>query len=76
MKYGEPDEVRREPQTGPDNPWEAWKYTRGKPLKFVFLDKTRLGHYSLIYSDDVTERNPEDWQHELSATAVQEINSF
>ncbi|HUK20934.1 MAG TPA: GWxTD domain-containing protein [Gemmatimonadales bacterium] len=76
VKYGEPDEVRREPQTGPDNPWEAWKYTRTKPLKFVFLDKTRLGHYSLIYSDDVTERNPGDWQQELSSTAVQEIMAF
>ena len=76
VKYGEPDEVRREPQTGPDNPWEAWKYTHTKPLKFVFLDKTRLGHYSLIYTDDVTERNPIDWQRELSATAVQEIMAF
>ena len=76
VKYGEPDEVRREPQTGPDNPWEAWKYTRTKPVKFVFLDKTRLGHYALIYSDDVTERNPQDWQRDLSAPAVQEIMAF
>jgi GWxTD domain-containing protein len=76
IKYGEPDDIRREPQTGPDNPWEAWKYTRPKPLKFAFLDKTRLGHYSLIYSDDLTERNPGDWQQELSTTAVTEIQSF
>jgi GWxTD domain-containing protein len=76
IRYGEPDDVRREPQSGPDRPWEAWKYTRKRSLKFVFLDLTRMGHYSLIYSDDRLERHPEDWTRLLSADALREITTF
>jgi GWxTD domain-containing protein len=76
IRYGEPDDVRREPQSGPDRPWEAWKYTRERGLKFVFLDLTRLGHYSLIYSNDRLERSPGDWSRLLSSDAVLEISSF
>jgi GWxTD domain-containing protein len=76
IRYGPPDEVRREPLSGPDRPWEAWKYTRERSLKFVFLDLTRLGNYSLIYSNDKLERNPGDWTQLLSPEAIQEISSF
>jgi len=68
--------VRREPQNGPDRPWEAWKYTRGRSLKFVFLDFTRLGNYSLIYSNDKLERTPGDWEGLLSQDAINEILTF
>jgi len=76
IRYGEPDDLRREPQTGADRPWEAWKYTKNRALKFVFLDFTRLGNYSLIYSNDRLERNPGDWQQLLSPDAVSEIATF
>ena len=76
IRYGEPDDVRREPQSGPDRPWEAWKYSRERNLKFVFLDYTRLGNYSLIYSDDRLERTPQDWSRMLSPDALREISSF
>ena len=76
VRYGEPDDVRREPQSGPDRPWEAWKYTKERNLKFAFLDFTRLGNYSLIYSNDKLERSPEDWTHLLSSDAINEIASF
>jgi hypothetical protein len=42
----------------------------------VFLDRTRLGNYSLIFSDDRSERNPQDWQQLLSTDAVTEISNF
>ena len=76
IRHGDPDEVRREPQSGPDLPWEAWKYTGREELKFVFMDRTRLGNYSLIYSDDRLERNPIDWMRLLSPEAVREITTF
>ena len=76
IRYGDPDDVRREPQTGADRPWEAWKYTKSRELKFVFLDLTRLGNYSLIYSNDRQERNPGDWEQLLSQDAVREIANF
>jgi len=76
IRYGDPDDVRRDPQTGADRPWEAWKYTKSRELKFVFLDLTRLGNYSLIYSNDRQERNPGDWEQLLSQDAVREIANF
>jgi len=42
----------------------------------VFLDLTRLGNYSLIYSNDRQERNPEDWERLLSQDALREIANF
>jgi GWxTD domain-containing protein len=76
IRYGEADDARREPQGGDDLPWEAWKYTRNRALKFVFVDMTRLGHYALVYSNDRLERSPEDWTQILSAEAITEITSF
>ena len=76
IRYGEPDETLKRPSSGPDRPWEAWKYTKDRQLKFVFLDLTRLGNYSLIYTNDRLERNPPDWTKLLSAEAVNDIASF
>ena len=76
IRYGEPNEIMKRPSSGPDRPWEAWKYTRDRQLKFVFLDLTRLGHYSLIYTNDRLERNPSAWTKLLSAEAVNDIASF
>jgi GWxTD domain-containing protein len=74
--HGEPDDVLRRPQSGPDRPWEAWKYTKDRITKFVFLDLTRLGNYSLIFTDDKQERSPFDWTTLLSSEAILEIQRF
>ncbi len=76
IRYGEPNEIMKRPSSGPDRPWEAWKYTKDRQLKFVFLDLTRLGNYALIYTNDRLERNPPDWTKLLSAEAVNDIASF
>ena len=75
IRHGEPDDILRMPQTGPDRPWEAWKYKEHN-TKFVFLDLTRLGNYSLIYSSDREERSPADWSTLLSSEAIAEILRF
>jgi len=74
--HGEPDEMLRRPSTGPSNPWEAWKYTRPRPLKYVFHDQTRLGNYVLIYTDDRNERSHPNWELLLGPDAVEEIARF
>lgn len=76
MVYGEPDEFLRRPSSGPRGPWEAWKYSRGRPLKYVFLDQTRLGNYVLVYTDDRRERTYPDWESIMGPEAVQEIQRF
>ncbi|MFN2571092.1 MAG: GWxTD domain-containing protein [Gemmatimonadales bacterium] len=74
--HGEPDEILRRPQSGPSNPWEAWRYTRPRPLKYVFYDQTRLGNYVLIFTDDRKEKNYPNWERLVGADAVQEIARF
>jgi GWxTD domain-containing protein len=74
--HGEPDEILRRPQSGPSNPWEAWRYTRPRPQKYVFYDQTQLGNYVLIFTDDRKEKNYPNWERLVGADAVQEIARF
>src|SRR2546425_12743048 len=41
IKYGPPQEMMQRPQAGNTLPYEVWKYTRNRALKYVFLDQTR-----------------------------------
>jgi GWxTD domain-containing protein len=73
---GEPDDIMRRPSNGPSNPWEAWKYTRPRPLKYVFYDQTRLGNYQLIYTDDRKEKSMPGWERMVGQDAVDDIARF
>ena len=74
--HGEPDDVLREPSNGTSYPWEYWKYTKGKLLYFLFLDRTRLGAYQLIYTTDRRERSFPDWQTYLTQDALQKVLNY
>jgi GWxTD domain-containing protein len=76
VKYGEPDEMLRRPQSGSTNPYEAWKYTRGRLRKFVFYDETGLGNYALIWSNETTEPGRANWRDLLGAEGVQDVERF
>jgi GWxTD domain-containing protein len=73
IKYGAPDEVlERHMQTGV-SPYEIWKYTRSRSLKYVFMDLTRFGNYKLIYTDDRREPSRPDWQELLGADGLKDL---
>jgi len=73
IKYGAPDEVlERRVQTGA-SPYEIWKYTRTRSLKYVFMDLTRFGNYTLIFTNDVRERSRPDWQELLGPDGLQDL---
>ncbi len=74
--HGEPDDLMRRPSTGSAPPWEVWKYSTDRPLKYVFMDETRLGHYALIYSDDRQERSYPNWESIIGQEAAEEIERF
>lgn len=76
LKRGEPEEVLRRPQAGNTMPYEVWKYTRPRLLKYVFLDETGLGNYALIYTDDRFETGRPDWERLLDREAVEDILRF
>ena len=73
IKYGAPDEVlERRVQTGA-SPYEIWKYTRNRSLKYVFMDLTRFGNYTLIFTNDVRERSRPDWQEMLGPDGLADL---
>jgi GWxTD domain-containing protein len=75
IRYGEPDEVLRRPQSV-TVPYEVWKYTTGRPRKFVFVDETGLGHYVLVYTDERREPSRLDWDKLLGPEAVLDVQRF
>jgi GWxTD domain-containing protein len=76
IKYGVPDEVLSRPQAGNTRPFEVWKYTRNRALKYVFLDQTLFGNYALIWTDDRREPSRPNWQEMLGPEAVIEVERF
>jgi GWxTD domain-containing protein len=76
IKYGPPDEVLSRPQTTNSRPYEVWKYTRGRTLKYVFLDQTLFGNYVLIWTDDRREPSRPNWQELLGPEAVAAVERF
>jgi GWxTD domain-containing protein len=76
IKYGPPQEVLQRPQAGNTLPYEVWKYTRNRALKYVFLDQTQFGNYALIWTDDRREPSRPNWQSLLGPEAVQDVERF
>jgi len=76
VRYGEPDEVLRRPQSGSTRPYEVWKYTRGRFRKFVFYDETSLGNYALIWTNEQREPSRANWEELLGPEAVDDVTRF
>jgi len=76
IKYGPPDEVLERHQSASSPPYEVWKYTRVRALKYVFMDLTRFGNYALIYTDDRREPSRPNWEELLGTEAVQDVQRF
>jgi GWxTD domain-containing protein len=76
IKLGAPNEVLSRPQTGNTRPYEVWKFTRDRALKYVFLDQTLFGNYVLIWTNDRREPSRPNWQELLGQEAVIEVQRF
>jgi len=76
IKYGPPDEVLSRPQAGDTRPYEVWKFSRGRALKYVFMDQTLFGNYVLIWTSDRREPSRPNWQELLGPEAVIEVERF
>ena len=76
LKYGAPDEILSRPLASGSNPYEVWKYTRGRARKYVFYDQTRFGNYVLIFTNDRREAGRPNWQELLGPEGVQDVERF
>src|SRR5882762_5141018 len=76
IKYGPLQEVMQRPQAGNTLPYEVWKYSSGRLLKYVFMDLTQFGNYALIWTDDRREPSRPNWQSMLGPEGVQDVQRF
>ena len=76
IKYGPPQEVLQRPQAGNTLPYEVWKFTQGRLMKYVFMDLTQFGNYALIWTDDRREPSRPNWQSLLGPEALQDVERF
>lgn len=75
-KNGAPDDRLRRVQGGGAPPYEVWRYTRGRPRFFIFADRTGIGGYNLIHTNDLQENGIPSWQEVLTPDAVRDIGQF
>jgi len=76
VRYGRPDEVLQRPLEGRTNPYEVWKYTQTRPLKYVFMDLTNFGNYALIWTNDRREPSRPNWEALLGPEAAMDVLRF
>ena len=77
LKYGAAPEVldRRTPG-GTGAPYQVWHYTAGKELFYIFVDRSGLGTYQLVASNDPQTSNLPDFRDRLSREALQDISRW
>jgi GWxTD domain-containing protein len=76
VRYGSPDEVLRRQQQGYAPPYEVWRYSRGKGSYYIFADRTGVGGFKLMSTNDVKEIGDPQWQRILGLPALEDIANF
>jgi GWxTD domain-containing protein len=84
LRNGQPDDVLRQGAHGAGGrlqsravPYEVWRYTTsGKDRYYIFTDRTGLGAFSLIRSNDLTENGLANWNEFFSGEDMDEIQRF
>jgi GWxTD domain-containing protein len=75
-KYGVADEALDRPREGRSPPFQVWRYNRNKGRFYIFADRTGLGNYQLIFTNDRNESNIATWSDVLGETGMQQAGRF
>ena len=75
-KYGAAEEIWRRPREGQAPDIEVWRYTREKNRYFIFADRTGLGGFRLIHSNEFREASMPGWMEIIGRYAVEDIGRF
>ncbi|MGH7527318.1 MAG: GWxTD domain-containing protein, partial [Gemmatimonadales bacterium] len=75
-RNGEPDDVLRRQQEGYAPPYEIWRYSRGKGRYYIFADRTGVGGYRLMSTNDLQEVGDPNWQRILGIRALEDIAQY
>jgi len=73
LKQGPPDEAYSRKVSASGNPYEVWRYTRSRAYTYIFMDLTRFGNYTLIYTNDPREVSMPGWDQLLGPDALRDI---
>ena len=76
VQRGAPDEVVEGVREGRAPSYLVWRYTRGRPEWFIFADRSGLGAYKLLHSNNRMEPGTPDWTDILGPDAVRNIGLF
>ncbi|MEP7324497.1 MAG: hypothetical protein ABI836_00990, partial [Gemmatimonadota bacterium] len=66
------DQVRE----GRAPPYQIWRYTRRRDTWYVFADRSGMGNYKLMTSNDRNEAGIPGWKEILTLDAVREIGLY
>jgi GWxTD domain-containing protein len=75
-RLGGPDETLDRVRVGQSPPYQVWRYTRGKMLYYIYSDRSGLGAYKLVKTNDLRESGSADWRDILGPEAVKDIGQF
>lgn len=75
LRNGAPEERLSRPSASP-RPYEVWKFTRGRQRYYVFFDRSGLGTYELIGSNDVRESAQAGWENYLGPDGSRDVLEF
>jgi GWxTD domain-containing protein len=75
-KYGAANEVLDRERRGRTLPYLVWRYTRMRDTWFIFSDRSGLGSYKLLHTNDRSEAGSADWRDILGPDAVRDIGNF
>ncbi|MEO8295632.1 MAG: GWxTD domain-containing protein [Gemmatimonadota bacterium] len=75
-KLGASDEILDRVRAGQAPSYQVWRYTRGKSLYYIFSDRSGLGAYKLLTSNDLSEAGAPDWRDILGPDALRDIGQF
>jgi len=75
-KYGPYDEFLDRIASGRAPTYQVWRYTKQKDRYFIFVDKSNLGAFQLIYTNELTEPSRPDWQDILTPDGVIDVGRW
>jgi GWxTD domain-containing protein len=74
---GDPtDQLDRRVASGTAPPYLVWRHQRGKERYYIFADRSGLGSYRLIASNDLKETGVPGFREILGAEALQDISRW
>ncbi|HEU4698316.1 MAG TPA: GWxTD domain-containing protein [Gemmatimonadales bacterium] len=75
-KNGAPDDVYSRPQELRAPAYILWRYTRDRYRYYLFADRTGVGNYSLIFTNDRGENSLPTWRDIMGREAVVDIGRY